>query len=122
MVRTKPGYLSTGRKTFTVKRYAPGVWTAGRYVKATPTDITIRANVQPLARSTLIRLNLGGDTTSAAYAIFSNDELRMQVEGQWEADMITIDGNTYELLEVIQYSMGVLDHWEAVGVRKELAS
>jgi hypothetical protein len=121
-MKTVPRYLSTKTKSFTITRRALPTMVKGRPVEGQTVEVVIKANVQPLPRSTLLKLQLTGDTSSAAYAVFSNSMMRMQVEGKWDADIITIDGFTYELVEVVGYSMGVLDHYEAVALRKELAS
>ncbi len=121
-MKTVPRYLASKQKVYNITRRELPTLVKGRPVSGITTVIQIKANVQPLPRSTLVKLQLGGDTSKAAYAVYTNTPLRMQAEMLWEADLITIDGFVYELLEVVGYNMGVLDHYEAVAIRTELTT
>jgi hypothetical protein len=122
MIRTKPRYLTTGSVTLTVIRQPEGTWVNGRYVKATPVEIEITGNIQPLPRGIRTKLAPEGDRTTGCFMLFSNEMVRQQKEGTngYEADIVLFNGEELEVVQAYDYSMGPLNHYEAVCVRKEL--
>jgi hypothetical protein len=123
MIRTRPLYINTGKVPVTIIRSAEGSWTGGRYTKATPVEVEIEANVQPVPRGIDTRLKPEGDTTKLAFMVFTNDPIRQKREGDggYDADIVLWDGDELEVMEVARYQMGVLDHYEAYCVRKEVS-
>ena len=123
MIRTRPLYLNTGKVDVTVMRHGTGTWTGGRYVEAVAVPVTISANVQPMPRGIDTKLKPEGDTTKVAFMVFTNDLIRQKREGNtgYDADVVLWQGEELEVMEVAYYNMGVLDHYEAYCVRREIS-
>lgn len=114
------GYLLVGKVPLTLYRHPLPTKERGRLVDSTPIEVIIKANVQPVLKSTDVRMLPEGDRSKAALMVFSNAEICMQREGPdgWAADTFFWDGDEYEVMKSISYKMGVLDHYEAACMRK----
>lgn len=112
-----------GKTVLTIQRRDVGTKVKGRYVEATPYEVEVVANVQPITRLTDRMLLPEADRSSKALVIYSQTPLRAMREGDggWEADrFVWTDGDEYEIKSVTNYEMGVLNHFRAVAIRMEL--
>lgn len=116
------GFLLVGKVPLTLYRRGLPTNVRGRLEDPEPIEVVIKANVQPVLKSTDVRMLPEGDRSKAALMVFSNAEIRMQREGPggWMADTFFWEGVEYEVMKSISYKMGVLDHYEAACMRKEL--
>jgi len=94
-----------------VERYAAGTWTNGKYTKGAKTDISIFASVQPADGREIDQLP-EGDRTKVHKEIFSTSELKLN-------DIITYDGERYEVHKLSDWSPYCTQHFEAMAVRIE---
>lgn len=106
----------TKKVSLVLKRGAKGSYsdTTGKFVKGTSTQVTIQANVQPLKYSEVM-MEEGADRTREWVAVFSSSEIRKSKEGAngWDADTFTWNNDTYRVMSVCHYQMGILDHYHA---------
>lgn len=112
-----------GETILTLQRRNIGTLVKGRYVEATPYTVEVKANVQPLVRMTDKLMLPEADRSKKALVIYSQTPLRAMREGDggWEADrFVWTDGDEYEIKSVTNYEMGVLNHFRAVAIRREL--
>lgn len=89
--------LSTG--TYTLTRRAAATYTAGRPVAGSTTTTTITASVVPASGRDLLRLEEGRRSVETRL-VFTTTELRVGVSGTSEADLVTIDGASWEVQQV----------------------
>jgi len=118
----RPPLKSVGRTTLSVtrKQAGTGSYVNGEWVtSAVTTSVPVVANVQPALPAQLL-IFPEADRSKKAITLWSYDEVRELKEGQWEADTFVWDGDQYEIVKVERWSMGVLDHYEAVAFRKLL--
>ena len=118
-----PSFLSTKKKNLIIKRSGSGNYVDGRYVEATPTTSTIQANVQPGLKFNDLQHIPEGQRGRKAIRIYSASEIRTRDEkpsGGHSADVVTWNGEDYEVVFAHNYQMGVLDHWKAIAVRIEV--
>ncbi len=115
------GFLLVGKVPLTLFRRGLPTEVRGRFVDPEPIEVIIKANVQPVVKSTDVRMLPEGDRSKAVLMVFSNAEIRMQKEGPngWLPDTFFWEGDEYEIMKSVSYKMGVLDHYEAVAARKE---
>lgn len=112
----------TGKVTVDVKRSEGGSRTKGVWTNAAQTTITISANIQPVLKGTDTLLVPEGDRSKEIIKIYTTTLLKSRVEGTTsnQGDIVEWDGKQFEVMKVIQYQMGVLDHVKAIAVRREL--
>lgn len=90
--------------TYTVTRKARGAVVRGRIGDGTTTTVTIRASVSPASGADIVRL-MQGRQVNSAMTIFTTTELMVGGPGAtYEADVITIDGATWELNHVEKWT------------------
>lgn len=114
------GLQATGRVTLTIDRsdgtggsYVDGIW-----VEATRTPVTIDANVQPTGyKETLILEE--ADRSKKALKVYSPAPIYSEEENENGADEFDWEGDTFRVMKVLNYSMGILDHYKAIAVMKE---
>lgn len=114
-----PRFLLTRSVDVVLSRHATGTYDAsGDYIAAVPTTVTIKANVQPVLKGTDILLLPEAFRTKKVLKLYSSSEIRQRSEhgNDWEADRFTWEGETYEVMRVIRYNMGVLNHFKALAV------
>ena len=118
--RTVPLKL-TGSVQLDLTRSAPGSYVNGKWVEGTTSVVTIKANVQPVIKSTDLSMLPEGDRAKAALEIYSPDEIRMLKEGTngYIADRFTWNGEEYEVMKAVRWQMGHLDHVHAIAKRVE---
>lgn len=121
MRRTTPKFRLVGKVPITVKRIGEGFWEGGRWKEGVAETIEIEANVQPATMQTLLTLP-ESERTKQAIRVFSVEEIRTAREGEdgWQADIIEWNNDTYRVMKVENYVMGVLDHFHAVAVREPI--
>lgn len=121
MFRLPPRYIFTKTKPVVVKRKEAGAWVGGRYVEPAPVEITIQAHVQTLQRGTDTLILPEAQRSRAKYLLITNDPVRSLLEGDGGhlADIVVWEGEELEVLKVLHYSMGTLDHYEAILARIE---
>lgn len=112
----------TGIVEVDVQRITGGNWVKGAWVKGTPTTVTIKANIQPVLKSTDTLLLPESDRSKECIKVYTTSELLQRKEGSSpnEGDHVQWDGKTFEVMKVISYKMGVLNHYKAICVRREI--
>lgn len=121
MLRTKPLFLFTGKVPLTITRMGEATLVNGRWVDPTTTEVLITGNIQPLQRGTDTLLLPEADRSRAKYMLLTTDYVRAMLEGEggWQADTLVYEGEKLEVLKVLPYKMGTLDHYEAILARVE---
>lgn len=112
----------TGQIDILVTSSSGGSYVRGVYVKGTPTSRTIKANVQPVLKSTDTLILPESDRSKEIIKIYTTEKLKSRKEGSApnEGDLVSYDGKTFEVMKVIEYKMGILNHTKAIAVRKEI--
>lgn len=83
--------------TLTVTRRGASQVVRGRVVAPAPTTLTIAASVQPASGRDLLRLPEGRRTTETR-VIYTTTQLLVGAQGGAnEADLVQLDGNTWEI-------------------------
>lgn len=114
------GLQATGRVTLTLSRpsgsggsYVKGVW-----VETEVDSVDITANVQPTGYKETIILE-EADRSKKALKVFSPDPIYSEEESENGADEFEWEGDTFRVMKVLNYSMGLLNHFKAIAVMKE---
>lgn len=117
-----PPFLSVGKTTIVVTRKTPGTYVKGVYQEGTPTTNTIVANIQPGLKLNDTQHLPEGERGRLALRIYTSSELRARREGSGghDADEFIYNGETYVVKWSHYYSMGILNHWKAIAVAKEV--
>lgn len=112
----------TGQIDILVTSSSGGAYVRGVYVKSTPTSRTIKANVQPVLKSTDTLILSEGDRYKEVIKIYTTEPLLSRREGvsPVEGDLVSYNGKVFEVMRVIEYKMGILNHWKSIAVRKEV--
>ena len=114
------GLNATGRVSLDIKRpeltggeYVEGIWIESGYV-----TVNIAANVQPVGyKETLIMAE--ADRSKKALKVYSPDIILGEEENENGADEFDWEGDTFRVMKVLDYSMGILNHYKAIAVMKE---
>lgn len=111
-----------GQVKVVVTRKVGGEYVNGIWVKPNPTTLTITANIQPVIKSTEVSLLPEGDRSKEVVKLYTTTQLFQRREGSSpiEGDLISWNGKTFEVVKVVNFQMGILDHYRAVCVRKEI--
>lgn len=118
-----PPLLLVGKVTIDVIRRSSATYNMGRLVPGAETTAQVVANIQPVQKSTDTMLLPEADRSRAVIKVYTQGEtLRQLKEGPngWAADRFMWDGDLYEVMKVIDYKMGVLNHYKALCQRVEL--
>lgn len=118
-----PPLLLVGSVTLDVTRTTATTYVNGRTVVGTPTVVQVVANVQPVLKSTDTYLLPEADRSKAVLKVYTKGASLRQLkegDGGWAADRFTWGGDLYEVMKVIDYGMGVLNHYKALCSRVEL--
>lgn len=114
------GLQATGRVTLTLSRpsgsggsYVEGIW-----VETSGTPVDIVANVQPTGYKETMLLD-EADRSKKALKVYSPDPIYGEEEGENGADEFEWEGDTFRVMKVLNYSMGLLNHYKAIAVMKE---
>lgn len=95
----------------------------GRPVPGGSYTVPIIANVQPIAKSSDTLLIPEADRSKACIKVYTKGAPMLALkEGEdgWAADRFFWKGDLYEVMKVISYEMGVLNHYKAICMRVEL--
>lgn len=114
----KPLFLLTGKVDLSINRYPVPTYVKGSLVQGSPTIVVVKANVQPVARSTGTQFLPEEAKVKRALILWSAEELKQKIEYGTiqQADRFIWEGEEYEIIRSIHYSMGRLDHYEAIAV------
>lgn len=118
-----PQLLLTGHVTLDITRRESETIDRGRPVPGAEAIVQVVCNVQPVLKSTDTLLLPEADRSKACLKVYTKgDELRQRKEGVGghAADRFTWQGDVYEVMKVINYQMGVLNHYKAICMRVEL--
>jgi|AntRauTorckE6833_2_1112554.scaffolds.fasta_scaffold13172_4 hypothetical protein len=114
------GFQSTGSVPLTLKRpnatggsYIDGVW-----VETASTDVEIIVNIQPAGYKETMILEYA-DRSKKKVKVYSSDVILSEEESENGADEFEWEGDTYRVMKVLNYSMGILNHTKAIAVMKE---
>ncbi len=116
---TIPAFNLVGRVDVKVKRIGEGTYEQGNWIGGEPTFLNITANVQPIMAKDGTKIMPDGDFSRSAVKIFTTVPLYEKREGfdGTGADVIEWEGDEYEVMKVIRYRMGVLDHYMSVAIQ-----
>lgn len=123
MFRTPP-LLITGMTTLDVIRREAPVLVRGRPQPGAESIVPVACNVQPVLKSSDTLLIAESDRSKACLKVYTKGhELRALKEGTsgWAADRFYWQGDLYEIMKVINYDMGILNHYKAICMRVEQA-
>jgi hypothetical protein len=114
----KPMFLLTGKVDLQINRYPVPTYVKGSLVQGSPTTVVIKANVQPVTKSTGTQFLPEEARVKRAVMVWSAEEIKQKIEYGTiqQADRFIWEGEEYEVVRSIHYSMGVLDHWEALAL------
>lgn len=117
----KPNFLLTKKISLTVFRKTQGSYVNGDWVEGTDSQITRSVNIQPLKPNEILLLP-EADRTRQWYKLYSDEDFRTDKEGSggYEADEFVHQGERYKVMKVLNFSMGILDHFRAYAARIEL--
>lgn len=118
-----PPLLLTGHTTLDIIRREAETIYRGRPSPGAESIVPVVCNVQPVLKSTDTIMLPEADRSKAALKVYTKGaELRQRKEGPdgWAADRFYWEGNLYEVIKVIRYNMGVLNHEKALCMRVEL--
>lgn len=118
-----PPLLLTGHTTLDIIRREAETIYRGRPSPGAESIVPVVCNVQPVLKSTDTIMLPEADRSKATLKIYSKGaELRQRQEGVGghAADRFYWKGMLYEIMKVIDYDMGVLNHYKALCMRVEL--
>lgn len=118
-----PPLLLTGHTTLDITRRAAETIYKGRPVPGSESTVQVVGNVQPILKSTDTMLLPEADRSKAALKVYTKGAaLRQRKEGPegWSADRFFWKGDLFEVMKVIDYDMGILNHYKAICMRVEL--
>lgn len=118
-----PPMLSTHFVTLEMTRRASSTYVNGRPVVGLGSLAFVACNVQPVLKASDTILLPEADRSKACLKLYSKgDEIRQLKEGPdgHAADRFYWQGDLYEVMKVINYAMGVLNHYKAICMRVEL--
>lgn len=121
-MRNPPLFL-VGHVTLDVIRTTATTSLRGRPVPGTSTTVPVVCNVQPILKMSDTMLIPEGDRSKACLKVYTKGgEMKALKEGGngWAADRFYWKGELYEVMKVIDYEMGVLNHYKAICMRVEL--
>jgi hypothetical protein len=106
----------------TVSRIAGGSWIKGVWTADSPESLQIKANIQPVLKSTDTMILPEAERSKEAIKVYTTSPLYQRLEGSSprEGDIISWDGKLFEVRKVSEYKMGILNHFKAIAVRKEI--
>lgn len=119
--RAYPPFLFTGKVILDVNRSSAGTRVNGRYVAGTVSVVQVEANVQPYQRRTGEASPPEGDRHRSLVKVFAKQALVPVSEGDPSqiADTFEWEGDLYEVMQVLPWKMGLMDHYECLAIKKE---
>lgn len=121
-MRNPPLFL-VGSTTLEVIRRSAKTMVRGRPVDGVETTIEIVCNVQPILKSSDTMLIPEGDRSKACLKVYTKGDPMLSLKeggNGYDADRFYWQGDLYEVMKVINYDMGVLNHYKAICMRVEL--
>lgn len=118
-----PPLLLTGSVTLDIIRRPLPTIVNGRPVNGAPTTVPVVCNVQPVLKSSDTMIVPDVDRSKAALKVYTKGtELKAFKEGAngWSADRFYWQSDLYEVMAVINYAIGPLNHYKAICKRVEL--
>lgn len=118
-----PPLLATRHVTLDVTRREAATIVRGRPVPGAETQVLVVGNVQPILKSSDTIILPEADRSKACLKVYTKgSEMKALREGGngWAADRFIWEGDLYEVMKVINYRMGVLNHYKAICMRVEL--
>jgi len=118
-----PPLLATGQVTLDVTRREAATTVRGRPVPGAESLVKVVCNVQPVLKSSDTIILPESDRSKACLKVYTKGgEMKALKEGGngWAADRFVWEGDLYEVMKVINYRMGVLNHYKAICMRIEL--
>jgi hypothetical protein len=118
-----PPLLLTGHTTLEIIRREAEIIVRGRPSPGAESIVPVECNVQPVLKSTDTYLLPEADRSRATLKVYSKGaEIRQLKEGVngYSADRFYWKGELYEVMKVIEYDMGILNHYKALCTRVEL--
>ena len=112
-------FSSTGKTKLTLLRRALPENDRGKIVPATPDEVVIEANIQPGLVGNGTRYLAEAASVRRAVTVWSTSPIQQKLEigsKRQTADQFQWKDEWYEVVRVIQYSMGRLDHYEATAL------
>jgi hypothetical protein len=114
------GLNATGRVPLVLSRPSQtgGGYVNGTWVESESDPITIAANVQPVGyKETMIVAE--ADRSKKMLKVYSPDVIYSEEENVNGPDEFEWEGDTFRVMKVLNYSMGILNHFKAIAVMKE---
>jgi len=114
------GLNATGRITLTLRRprLTGGSYIDGFWVESGYDIVDIAANVQPVGyKETMLMVE--ADRSKKTLKVYSPDTILSEEENENGPDEFDWEGDTYRVMKVLNYSMGILNHSKAIAVMKE---
>lgn len=113
---TKPPYKLVGKTKLTIKRRPYPTLVDGIYQPGAETSVLIECNIQPLVKSNGTQFLPEEAYAKRAQIFWTNVPVYQKEDRQrqFQADRFEWEGELYEVVRAINYSMGVLNHWECV--------
>ena len=106
--------MSTFRRSLNRKTKSAGAMTNGRWSETTTANGTILASVQPMLPHEMDALPQGR-REDQSYTLFTDTELNPI--GTQNPDLITIDGEDYEVAKVSPWQNNVINHYKVFVVK-----
>lgn len=112
---SKPFFHRVGKVKLEITRNKQGEYVDGWWTEGESEEVCIMVNIQPAAYNETLILT-EADRTRYTLKVFSTCLLRPRKEGTggWDADTFTYEDDTYEIMKLKHWNMGVLDHYVAL--------
>lgn len=118
-----PPLLLTGQVTLDVIRREAETIDRGRPVPGAESVVQVVCNVQPVLKSTDTYLLPESDRSRVTLKVYTKGAplfQRKEGDNGHAADQFYWEGELFEVMKVIDYDMGVLNHYKALCMRVEL--
>jgi len=118
-----PQMLSTHSVILEMTRRSLPTYVNGRPVAGTETQVNVACNVQPVLKASDTILLPEATRSKACLKLYSKGDQILQLKegpGGHDADRFFWQGDLYEVMQVINYAMGILNHYKAICMRVEL--
>jgi hypothetical protein len=102
------------RKQLTVKRHQ-GSYVNGTYQPSAEVALTITASVQPLSKDDTFVYSDKYKRNTIKYKLYTDTKLLKEDEANTQgADVVVIDGKDFEVLDVLEWQNGILNHYKVM--------
>lgn len=117
-----PPLLSVGHTTLDIIRREPETYDRGRPIPGAESVVQVVCNVQPVLKSSDTLLLPEADRSKACLKVYTKGAPMFGREEGAQgtaADRFIWKGDLYEVMKVIDYDMGILNHYKAICMRIE---